>query len=204
VIAARFIHRLKAMVSGRIMERRATCRPAECREIEVESVEERPFSDEDYRAIAAFRAGLRRFVRFSEDAARAVGLSPQQHQLLVAIRGHAGPEPPTIGDLADALQIRHHSAVGLVDRMVHGGYVRRETSTVDSRRVHVLITPEGDAVLRSLTAAHRREHHQLQALLQRLIVEAETASLDETGISVLAAAPDADSQVGGPSAGPKG
>lgn len=172
------------------MGRRATCRPAECREIEVESVEERPFSDEDYRAIAAFRAGLRRFVRFSEDAARAVGLSPQQHQLLVAIRGHVGPEPPTIGDLAEALQIRHHSAVGLVDRMVQGGYVRRETSTVDSRRVHVLITPEGEAVLRSLTAAHRREHRQLQELLQRLVVEAESASLDETGISALAP-PDA-------------
>jgi DNA-binding MarR family transcriptional regulator len=138
--------------------------------------EEPPFSDEDYRAIAAFRAGLRRFVRFSENAARAAGLSPQQHQILVAIRGHPGAEPPTIGDLAEALQIRHHSAVGLVDRMVHGGYVRREPSTVDSRRVHVVITPAGEDALRALTSAHRREHRQLQDLLHRLTEQVAAAA----------------------------
>jgi DNA-binding MarR family transcriptional regulator len=143
---------------------------------ETSTVREPPLEDEDYRTIAAFRAGLRRFVRFSEDAARAAGISPQQHQLLLAIRGHAGPEPPTIGDLAEALQIRHHSAVGLVDRTSQSGYVRREGSTVDSRRVHVLLTPEGEAILRSLTAAHRREHRQLLQLLQGLTAQVEQGS----------------------------
>lgn len=127
-----------------------------------------PFDDDDYRALAAFRAGLRRFVRFSEDAARAAGLSPQQHQLLLAVRGHDGPEPPTIGDLADALQIRHHSAVGLIDRMEDGGLVRRERSAIDSRRVHVAISPAGEDVLRSLTAAHRQELRRLSELLRPL------------------------------------
>src|SRR5215475_8060129 len=98
--------------------------------VENDRVREQPLSDDDYRALAAFRAGLRRFLRFSEDAARAAGLTPQQHQLLVAVRGHAGPEPPTIGELADALQIKHHSAVGLIDRMTEAGYVRRASSTV--------------------------------------------------------------------------
>lgn len=137
-------------------------------EAETVSMSEPPFSDDDYRAIAAFRAGLRRFIRFSEDAAREAGLSPQQHQLLLAVRGHAGDAPPTIGELAEALQIKHHSVVGLVDRMVQGGYVAREGSAVDNRRVHVVITPAGEAVLRSLTSAHRREHRQLREVLPRL------------------------------------
>lgn len=127
-----------------------------------------PLTDDDYRALAAFRRGLRRFLRFSEDAARAAGLTPQQHQILVAIRGHEGADLPTIGDLADALQIKHHSAVGLVDRMVEAGYLRRVASTVDNRRVHVSITQEGDAVLRSLTAAHRQEYRRLEQLLGEL------------------------------------
>lgn len=123
-------------------------------------------SDDDFRALAAFRAGLRQFLRFSEDAARAVGLTPQQHQLLVAVRGHAGPEPPTIGEIADALQIKHHSAVGMIDRMVEAGYIQRTPSTVDSRRVHIVITPAGDQILHSLTDAHRQEHRLLEDVLR--------------------------------------
>jgi DNA-binding MarR family transcriptional regulator len=129
---------------------------------------EKPLNDVDYRALAAFRAGLRRFLRFSEEAARGAGLTPQQHQLLVAIRGHPGPHPPTIGELAEALQIRHHSAVGLVDRMEQGGYVRRGASTLDNRRVFVLITPTGEAMLRSLTAAHRLEYRRLAEVVRDL------------------------------------
>ena len=144
---------------------------------------EHPFSDADYRAIAAFRAGLRRFMRFSEDAARAAGLSPQQHQLLLAIRGHAGPGPPTIGDLAHALQIKHHSVVGLIDRMAQGGHVQRKGSTVDNRRVHVLITPAGEDVLRSLTAVHRQEYQRLHELLRRLTAELEATLPHEPGDS---------------------
>jgi DNA-binding MarR family transcriptional regulator len=132
---------------------------------------EKPLTNEDFQALAAFRAALRQFVRFSEEAARDAGLTPQQHQALVAIRGHVGDEPPTVGELAEALQVKHHSAVGLVDRIVQRGFARREPSTVDNRRVHVAITPAGDDVLRSLTAAHREEHRQLADVLRRLTVE---------------------------------
>ncbi len=132
---------------------------------------EKPLTDEDFQALAAFRAALRQFVRFSEEAAREAGLTPQQHQALVAIRGHVGDEPPTVGELAEALQVKHHSAVGLVDRIVQRGFARREPSTVDNRRVHVAITPAGDDVLRSLTAAHREEHRQLADVLRQLTEE---------------------------------
>jgi DNA-binding MarR family transcriptional regulator len=132
------------------------------------TVPEKLLSDEDYQALAAFRAGLRRFLRFSEDAARGVGLTPQQHQVLVSIRGHVGADPPTVGDLAKALQIKHHSAGELVNRVVQRGYARREGSTVDNRRVHVLITPEGERVLLSLTTAHRQEHRQLEDVFRQL------------------------------------
>jgi DNA-binding MarR family transcriptional regulator len=129
---------------------------------------EKPLTDADFEVLAAFRAGLRRFMRFSEEAAREAGLTPQQHQLLVAIRGHAGDEPPTIGDLAEALQIRHHSAVELVDRVEQRGFVSRGTSAADNRRVHVSLTRDGETVLRQLTAAHRREHRQLAAIFRQL------------------------------------
>lgn len=132
---------------------------------------EKPLTNEDFQALAAFRAALRQFVRFSEEAAREVGLTPQQHQALVAIRGHVGDEPPTVGELAEALQVKHHSAVGLVDRIVQRGFARREPSTIDNRRVHVAITPAGDDVLRSLTAAHREEHRQLADVLRQLTAE---------------------------------
>jgi len=137
--------------------------------VERTSVREQPLSDDDYRALAAFRSELRRFLHFSEDAARAAGLTPQQHQLLVAVRGHPGPEPPTIGEIADALQIKHHSAVGLIDRMTDAGLVQRAPSAIDNRRVHILITPAGEAVLSSLTAAHRQEYRQLADALRHLI-----------------------------------
>src|SRR3954465_10229842 len=122
-------------------------------------------SDEEYQALAAFRAELRRFLGFSEEAARAAGLSPQQHQLLLAVRGHAGEMPPTVGDLATALQVKPHSMVGLINRMVQAGYVKREPSTVDQRAVHVVLTTRGEDVLRSLTSAHRSEHRQLDRVL---------------------------------------
>ena|SRR5690242_10966604 len=127
--------------------------------------------DEEYRALAAFRAELRRFLRFSEDSARAAGLSPQQHQLLLAIRGHPGNTPPTVGDLAAALQVKPHSMVGLINRMVQAGYLQREPSPVDQRAVHVVLTVTGKDVLRSLTAAHRSEHRQLDRVLRRLLAQ---------------------------------
>jgi DNA-binding MarR family transcriptional regulator len=129
-----------------------------------------PLSDADYQAIAAFRAVLRRFLHFSEEAARAAGISPQQHQLLLAIRGYAGEgEAPSIGELAEALQIRHHSAVGLVDRLETAGLVSRSTAETDARKVFVHLTSQCDEVLAGLTSAHRREHRELSVVLEALL-----------------------------------
>ena len=132
-------------------------------------------SDAEYQALAAFRAELLRFLRFSEDAAQAVGLSPRQHQLLLAIRGHQGDFPPTVGDLAVALQVKHHSMVGLINRTVQAGFLRREPSVVDQRAVHVVLTPQGEEILRALTVAHHSEHRQLKRVLRRLVAQRSAA-----------------------------
>lgn len=134
-----------------------------------------PISDAEYQAIAAFRAELLRFLRFSEDAAQAVGLSPRQHQLLLAIRGRPGDAPPTVGDLAEALQVKHHSMVGLINRTVQAGYLRRVPSQVDQRAVHVVLTPQGEEILQALTVAHRGEQQQLNAVLRRLMAQRSAA-----------------------------
>jgi DNA-binding MarR family transcriptional regulator len=89
----------------------------------------------DYRALADFRYQLRRFLHFSESAAREGGLEPQQHQLLLAVKGAPGGQPPTIGMLAERLQLRHHSTVELVDRMEDRKLVRRARAGEDRRQV---------------------------------------------------------------------
>lgn len=118
---------------------------------------DRPLTDRDYQALARFRHALRVFLRFSGDAARAEGLTPSQHQLLLSVRGHAGEGPPSIGDLAEALQLRNHSVIGLVDRADAAGLVRSGTDRDDGRRRLVSLTTEGEAVLERLTARHRAE-----------------------------------------------
>ncbi len=94
----------------------------------------RPISPADYRALARFRHALRVFQRFSEEAARAAGLTPAQHQLLLAIKGWATDAPPTIGEVADVLQLKHHSAVELVQRAVTAGLVATAADPADARR----------------------------------------------------------------------
>jgi len=112
----------------------------------------------DYAALANFRLELRRFMAFSERAAHSAGLEPQQHQLLLALRGLAGPDrPPTIGNIADWLAIQHHSAVELVDRAAARGLVRRQQDAGDRRRVLVEVTSAGAAVLADLSLQHRQE-----------------------------------------------
>ncbi len=111
----------------------------------------------DYRALAEFRYQIRRFLRFSEDAARAAGLEPQQHQLLLAVKGLPEGKEPTIGELADRLQIRHHSVVELIDRLESRGLARRQRSSEDRRKVRVELTPDGERILESLTVEHRNE-----------------------------------------------
>src|SRR5262245_21747503 len=114
-------------------------------------------SDRDYRALARFRHALRVFQRFSEDAARAAGTTPAQHQLLLAIRGFRGDGSPVIGDLAEALQLRHHSVVELVDRADTAGLVRRRNDPLDQRRQRVELTAAGRDVLEELSVVHRDE-----------------------------------------------
>jgi DNA-binding MarR family transcriptional regulator len=115
----------------------------------------------EYEALADFRQAVREFLRFSETAAAAAGLTPRQHQALLAIRGAHGGVPLSVGDLAQTLYVRHHSAVGLVDRLVALGYVARQTGKPDRRRVLVALTPAGQRVLAGLSAAHRDELRQL-------------------------------------------
>jgi DNA-binding MarR family transcriptional regulator len=129
-------------------------------------------SDREYEMLASFRHTLRRFLSFSEEAARLVGLTPQQHQALLAIKGFRGQGELTIGDLAEALQIKHHSAVGLVDRLVDQGLAGRVQAAGDRRQVLVALTSHGLELLDDLTSAHRRELRrvgpELRTLLARL------------------------------------
>lgn len=111
----------------------------------------------DYEAIASFRYAIRRFLRFSEQAARATGVTPQQHQLLLAVKGFPGRDYASVSELADRLQTRQHSMVGLIDRTEAQGLVRREQGTTDRRQVFIHLTPEGERMLRKLVAQHRRE-----------------------------------------------
>lgn len=111
----------------------------------------------DYQALADFRYQVRSFLRFSEGAAREAGLEPQQHQLLLVLKGLREGDEATVRTLAERLQIQHQSAVGLIDRSVERGLVRRRRGTADRRTVHVELTPEGDRVLAGLSRIHRAE-----------------------------------------------
>src|SRR3954465_8526840 len=113
--------------------------------------------DRDYQALLEFRTALRRFNHWSEQQAKAVGLTHAQHQLLLAVKGHVGPEAPTIGDVADHLLLRHHSAVELVDRVQAGGFVERQRDTNDARIVRLQLTPKGEACLEQLSTLHVAE-----------------------------------------------
>lgn len=123
---------------------------------------------EDYRVLAGFRRDLRRFLRFSEQAALNAGLTPRQYQALLALRG-SPRRRLSIGALAAELEIRHHSAVGLVDRLAALGLAGRHGVSDDRRRVEVWCTPRGDRTLARLAAVHRAELHALAPTLRRLL-----------------------------------
>jgi DNA-binding MarR family transcriptional regulator len=110
-----------------------------------------PLADEDYQSVGAFRLALRRFAAFSEASARTVGLTAQQHQALLAIRTHAGPEPMTISELAESLLIKNHTAVELVGRLVEGELVTRAPSEADRRRILLSLTPRAEELLEIVT-----------------------------------------------------
>lgn len=122
-----------------------------------------------YETLAAWRHALRQFLRFSQDAARAAGIPPQQHQALLVIKGAPDRNFATVGEIADSLQLKHHSAVGLIDRLAARQLVRRDASTEDRRRIEVRLTGKGEALIQRLSAVHLRELRQLGPQLQRLV-----------------------------------
>jgi len=137
-------------------------------------------SDRDYRSLAEFRHQIRRFLHFSEQVVRSAGIEPQQHQLLLALRSQPDGQA-AIGALAERLQIQHHSAVELVNRLETGGFVQRERGSQDRREVLLQLTPRGEKVLRELSLHHRSElRSQGPALLeslQQLISETRNVAL---------------------------
>lgn len=130
-------------------------------------------SEREYRDLLAFRVALRRFNRWSEGQARAVGLTHAQHQLLLAVRAHADDRGPTIGEVADYLLLRHHSAVELVDRAASGGLIERLHDPEDGRVVRLGLTALGKERIAQLTALHLEELRRLAPFLDHL-----TAGID--------------------------
>jgi DNA-binding MarR family transcriptional regulator len=128
----------------------------------------RELSNEDYSRLLDFRTGIRRFLHWSEQQALDIGLTPAQHQLLLAIRGHADPAGPTVGDIANYLLLRHHSAVGLVDRAEAAGPVARHGDADDQRVVRLRLTAMGSRRLRQLSEAHLEELARLAPRLRAL------------------------------------
>ena len=126
-------------------------------------------SKSDFETLADFRYALRQFLRFSEDAALRVGLTPQQHQALLAIKGFPGRDRITLGELAERLQLRHHSAVGLVDRLVVAKFAVRTRSAADRRKVYLKLTRKGEALLGRLSAAHREQLRRIAPRLESLL-----------------------------------
>lgn len=114
-------------------------------------------SDDDYWRLLEFRTAIRKFLKYSKTQAGKVGLTPTQHQLLLAIRGHRGDGPPTIGEIAECLLIRHHSAVELADRAEAAGLVRRRSDRDDQRVVRLVLTRTGAAKLERISAANLAE-----------------------------------------------
>ena len=123
----------------------------------------------DYRSLGAFRYQIRRFLHFSEEAAKAEGLEPQQHQMLLAIRALDEAVGPTIGRLAEHLMIQHHSAVGLIDRLDERKLVERVRGDEDRRQVRIRLTPGGENKLRRLSSVHREELRQAGPLLVKAL-----------------------------------
>lgn len=134
-------------------------------------------SKSDYQTLASFRYQLRLFLRFSEEEAAKKGLSPRQHQALLAIQGFPDREKITIGELTERLQLRHHSVVGLVNRLVADGLVAREQAAEDRRRVFVTLTIRGLSLLTHLSAVHREELRRTAPAFHQLLRQIEQDSL---------------------------
>jgi DNA-binding MarR family transcriptional regulator len=132
----------------------------------------RQLADDDYRRLAEFRSLLRQFLTFSEAAAHGAGLTAQQHQALLAIKGlagHGGENAVAVGTLAKQLGIRHHSAVGLIDRLATSGLVVRHRGESDRRQVLLSLTAKAEAILARLSLTHRDELKRFAPMLRRIL-----------------------------------
>lgn len=138
----------------------------------------RELTDEDYQTLATLRHALRRFLQFSERAARAVGLTPNQHQALLQIRGCPPNTPMTVGRLAETMLRSPHSTSELVTRLEHQGLVRRTKSGEDSRVVLICLSEPALALLHELTAAHRQELKRLGPELVKLLHQIDESAGD--------------------------
>lgn len=125
-------------------------------------------SDEDYARLLAFRTGLRKFMRWSEQRAEQLGITPAQHQLLLAVRGHPDKTGPTIGELADYLVSQHHSVGGLVQRAVDAGLVERHEDPRDRRISRIRLTVHGERALEQLSVLHLEELSRLASEMSKL------------------------------------
>src|SRR6185295_11388736 len=128
----------------------------------------RKLDDGDYRKLLDLRTGLRRFLRWSEEQAATVGLTPAQHQLLLAVRGHGDSRGPTIGDVAGYLLLRHNSAVELVGRAERAGLLERRPDEVDQRVVRLHLTARGEELLGRLSSQHLEELERLAPRMRQL------------------------------------
>jgi DNA-binding MarR family transcriptional regulator len=148
----------------------------------------------DYGLLLEFRSALRRFEQWSEDQARQVGLTPTQHQLLLAIKGHRDRQGPTIREIAGYLTVRHHSAVGLVDRAAQAGLVLRIRDGTDSRVVRLALTSRGAHRIAQLSELHLAELGRLAPILEHLTGATPGVPIDQcqqapTGIGGRGTAP---------------
>ncbi|MBV8052745.1 MAG: MarR family transcriptional regulator [Acidobacteriaceae bacterium] len=133
----------------------------------------RSLSVPDYQSLAELRYQIRRFLHFSEQVVRGAGLEPRQHQLLLAVKGLPPGVRPRIAELAERLQIQHHSAVELTNRLAAGGYIRRQRGGNDRREVLLTLTPKGEKVLQEMALHHWEELRSagpaLTAALSRVV-----------------------------------
>lgn len=130
-----------------------------------------PLTKQDYESLAAFRAAIRRFARFSEEGARAVGITPQQHQAMLAIMGQPGRQWASIAEIAEFLQLKHHTAVGLIDRCVAANLVERGADPDDRRQVRVTLTAKGEELLRTLSTRNLRELKSLRKNMKLSVID---------------------------------
>jgi DNA-binding MarR family transcriptional regulator len=169
-------HRCTLAVTGQASDLEAGAKVGADGNVPARKVAMSRLTQQDFERLLEFRVTLRRFQRWSEDQAKAAGLTHVQHQLLVAIKGHPGDNPPTVGDLAGYLLLRPHSAVELVDRAEAAGLVGRRPDGEDGRVVRVGLTADGEEILQRLTRAHLDRLHELASVLDEFVTRHDAAA----------------------------